>query len=69
MATGAITGYVDVAQIVLYVFWAFFAGLIYYLLRENINNVKRQVWKDMLQVLERLSIPISEKQRGYFLKS
>lgn len=35
MATGAITGYVDVAQIVLYVFWAFFAGLIYYLLREN----------------------------------
>lgn len=40
-----------------------------YLLRENINNVKRQVWEDMLQVLERLSIPISEKQRGYFLKS
>lgn len=35
METGAITQYVDVAQIVLYVFWAFFAGLIYYLLREN----------------------------------
>ena len=35
METGAITQYVDVAQIVLYMFWAFFAGLIYYLLREN----------------------------------
>jgi photosynthetic reaction center H subunit len=35
METGAITQYVDVAQIVLYVFWAFFAGLIYYLVREN----------------------------------
>jgi photosynthetic reaction center H subunit len=33
--TGAITGYIDVAQIVLYVFWAFFAGLIYYLQRES----------------------------------
>ncbi|MFN9102251.1 MAG: photosynthetic reaction center subunit H, partial [Betaproteobacteria bacterium] len=29
MGTGAITGYVDVAQLVLYVFWIFFAGLIY----------------------------------------
>ena len=35
MPTGAITGYIDVAQIALYVFWLFFAGLIYYLHREN----------------------------------
>lgn len=35
MGTGAITSYVDVAQIVLYVFWAFFAGVIYYLAREG----------------------------------
>lgn len=35
METGAITQYVDVAQIVLYMFWLFFAGLVYYLLREN----------------------------------
>jgi len=35
METGAITQYVDVAQIVLYMFWAFFAGLIYYLARES----------------------------------
>jgi photosynthetic reaction center H subunit len=35
METGAITGYIDVAQIALYVFWVFFAGLIYYLLQEN----------------------------------
>ena len=32
---GAITGYIDVAQIALYVFWLFFAGLIYYLHRED----------------------------------
>ena len=35
MQTGAITGYIDVAQLTLYAFWLFFAGLIFYLLREN----------------------------------
>ena len=35
METGAITQYIDLAQLVLYAFWIFFAGLIYYLLREN----------------------------------
>lgn len=35
MESGAITGYMDVAQLVLYAFWIFFAGLIYYLHREN----------------------------------
>ncbi len=35
MSTGAITGYVDVAQLTLYAFWIFFAGLIWYLRRED----------------------------------
>jgi photosynthetic reaction center H subunit len=35
MGTGAITQYVDVAQLVLYAFWIFFFGLVYYLVREN----------------------------------
>lgn len=35
METGAITSYIDVAQVVLYVFWAFFAGLLFYLRRED----------------------------------
>jgi photosynthetic reaction center H subunit len=35
MQTGAITEYIDVAQLVLYAFWIFFAGLIYYLHQEN----------------------------------
>jgi len=35
MPTGALTAGIDVAQVVLYVFWIFFAGLIYYLHREN----------------------------------
>lgn len=35
MPIGEITGYIDVAQVALYVFWVFFAGLIFYLVREN----------------------------------
>jgi len=35
MPKGAITGYIDVAQVVLYAFWIFFAGLIFYLRRED----------------------------------
>lgn len=35
MGTGAITQSIDVAQLVLYAFWIFFAFLIYYLVREN----------------------------------
>ena len=35
ITTGAITSYIDVAQLVLYAFWIFFAGLIYYLHRED----------------------------------
>jgi len=35
VGTGALGGYMDVAQIALYLFWLFFAGLIYYLHREN----------------------------------
>lgn len=30
-----ITSYVDFAQVLLYAFWIFFAGLIYYLRRED----------------------------------
>lgn len=35
MQTGAITSYIDVAQLALYAFWIFFAGLIFYLRRED----------------------------------
>ncbi len=35
MQTGAITGNIDVAQVVLYMFWIFFAGLLFYLRRED----------------------------------
>jgi photosynthetic reaction center H subunit len=35
MTTGAITSHLDVAQVVLYAFWIFFAGLIIYLRRED----------------------------------
>jgi photosynthetic reaction center H subunit len=35
MKTGAVTGYIDVAQIALYAFWIFFVGLVIYLRRED----------------------------------
>jgi DNA polymerase len=28
---------------------------------------KRMIWEDMLEVMSRLGLAISEKQRGYFL--
>jgi uracil-DNA glycosylase family 4 len=37
-----------------------------YLLRNQAPSEKRKVWEDMLQVLERLDRPITEKQRNYF---
>jgi uracil-DNA glycosylase len=39
-----------------------------YLLRNQALTEKRKVWEDMLAVMERLALPISAKQRGYFLK-
>ena len=38
-----------------------------YLLRNQALTEKRRVWEDMLQVMARLDLPISEKQRNYFL--
>ncbi|MEM1433654.1 MAG: photosynthetic reaction center subunit H [Pseudomonadota bacterium] len=32
---GVITGYIDAAQLLLYLFWLFFFGLVYYLLQES----------------------------------
>ena len=38
-----------------------------YLLRNQSLAIKREVWEDMLQVLERAGYPISAKQRGFFV--
>jgi DNA polymerase len=40
-----------------------------YLLRNQLLSEKRKVWEDMLQVMEKLGMPISEKQRNFFTKS
>lgn len=37
-----------------------------YLLRSNSNKTKRAAWEELLQVMERAALPISDKQRGYF---
>ena len=37
-----------------------------YLLRNGSNAEKRKVWEDMLLVMEKLGMPITEKQRGFF---
>ncbi len=39
-----------------------------YLLYRDDPGEKRRLWEDMLQVMEKLGMPISTKQRGYFLK-
>jgi DNA polymerase len=38
-----------------------------YLLHNQNLALKRLVWEDLLSVMERLPLPISEKQRGFFL--
>lgn len=38
-----------------------------YLLRNQSHTEKRKVWEDLLAVMEKLALPISEKQRRYFL--
>jgi uracil-DNA glycosylase family 4 len=40
-----------------------------YLLRNQSNAEKRRVWEDLMAVMEKLGLPISEKQRGYFARS
>jgi len=39
-----------------------------YLLHNQSNVEKRKVWEDLMAVMEKLALPISDKQRGYFLK-
>lgn len=38
-----------------------------YLLRNESPRAKRAVWEDMLAVMEKLGMPVSERQRHYFL--
>jgi DNA polymerase len=38
-----------------------------YILRNQSNRSKRLIWEDLLKVMERASLPVSEKQRGFFL--
>ena len=38
-----------------------------YLLRNQSLGEKRKVWQDILLVMERVGLPINEKQRNYFL--
>jgi DNA polymerase len=40
-----------------------------YLLRNQAMSEKRKVWEDMLAVMEKLGMPVSPKQRNYFLKA
>jgi len=39
-----------------------------YILRNPTNRSKRLIWEDFLKVMERAGLPVSEKQRGYFLE-
>jgi DNA polymerase len=39
-----------------------------YILRNQSNRSKRTIWEDLLKVMDRAGLPVSEKQRGYFLE-
>jgi DNA polymerase len=39
-----------------------------YILREPTPRRKRLIWEDLLQVMERAGLAISDRQRGYFLE-
>lgn len=39
-----------------------------FLLRNQAMSEKRKVWEDMLKVMEKLEMPISDKQKNFFLK-
>ncbi len=39
-----------------------------YLLRNQALSERRKVWEDMLKVMEKLGLPINEKQRNHFTK-
>ena len=53
MPTGALTGYLDVAQLVLYAFWIFFFGLVFWLRRED----RREGYPLEAEVAGRLKSP------------
>jgi len=38
-----------------------------YILRNPTNRTKRLIWEDLLKVMEKAKLPISEKQRGFFI--
>jgi DNA polymerase len=38
-----------------------------YILRNPTNKTKRLIWEDLLKVMERAKLPVTEKQRGFFL--
>jgi DNA polymerase len=40
-----------------------------YVLRNPINSTKRLIWEDLLKVMERANLAVTEKQRGFFLGS
>lgn len=39
-----------------------------FILRNQSNKSKRLIWEDLLQVMDKSGLPVSDKQRGYFLE-
>jgi len=64
MERGAFTGYMDVAQMTLYAFWLFFAGLVYYLRKED----KREGYPLITETGEKqLGFPVPPKPKRFLL--
>ena len=64
MERGAITGYMDVAQMTLYAFWLFFFGLVYYLRKED----KREGYPLITETGEKqVGFPVPPKPKKFLL--
>lgn len=64
-----LTNHIDLAQVVLYLFWAFFAGLIFYLHRENKREGYPLVAETLTGRVERIEgIPNVPKPKTYLLR-
>ncbi len=64
MDRGALTGYMDVAQMTLYAFWLFFAGLVYYLRKED----KREGYPMITETGEKqVGFPVPPKPKAFIM--
>ena len=62
MGTGAITQYIDVAQIVLYLFWIFFFWLVVWLVADRLLNFQDGQLRELGKEEVRMLVSVGRKE-------